>query len=126
MKLQQLLYIVEVARHDLNISRAAQNLYTSQPGISKQIRLLEEELDVEIFHRKGKQLVAITETGHEILALAQEIIRKSADIRTLAKEKTNAKTGTLKIATTHTQARYALPQPIASFRARYPELDLDI
>lgn len=126
MKLQQLAYIVEVARCDLNISRAALRLYTSQPGISKQIRMLEEELDLEIFRRKGKQLVSITETGDQVLRLAREIIGKVGNIKAIAADKSDPTKGQLKIATTHTQARYVLPQIIAAFSKKYPEVELGI
>jgi LysR family cys regulon transcriptional activator len=122
MKLQQLRYIWEVARHELNVSSTAQSLYTSQPGISKQIRLLEDELGVEIFARSGKHLTHVTKAGEAILQGAGEILRKADSIRQIAQEFSDPKKGSLSIATTHTPARYALPSVIASFIKRYPDI----
>ncbi|WP_226703041.1 HTH-type transcriptional regulator CysB [Microbulbifer elongatus] len=124
MKLQQLRYIWEVAHHDLNVSATAQSLFTSQPGISKQIRLLEDELGVEIFARSGKHLTRVTPAGEAILKTAGEIMRKVENIKQVAQEFSNDKRGSLAIATTHTQARYALPAVIKGFIARYPEVSL--
>ncbi|MEX1032125.1 MAG: HTH-type transcriptional regulator CysB [Cellvibrionaceae bacterium] len=124
MKLQQLRYIWEVAHHDLNVSATAQSLYTSQPGISKQIRLLEDELGVEVFSRSGKHLTRITPAGEAILKTAGEILRKVESIKQVAQEYSNEKKGSLSIATTHTQARYALPKVIESFIHRYPDVSL--
>jgi LysR family cys regulon transcriptional activator len=124
MKLQQLRYIWEVAHHDLNVSATAQSLYTSQPGISKQIRLLEDELGVEVFSRSGKHLTRVTPAGEAILKTAGEILRKVESIKQVAQEFCNEQKGSLSIATTHTQARYALPGPIQTFIDRYPEVSL--
>lgn len=124
MKLQQLRYIWEVAHHDLNVSATAQSLYTSQPGISKQIRLLEDELGVEVFARSGKHLVRVTPAGEAILKTAGEILRKVESIKQVAQEFSNEKKGSLSIATTHTQARYALPDTIKTFIDQYPEVSL--
>ena len=124
MKLQQLRYIWEVAHHDLNVSATAQSLYTSQPGISKQIRLLEDELGVEVFSRSGKHLTHITPAGEAILKTAGEILRKVESIKQVAQEYSNEKKGSLSLATTHTQARYALPDTIRTFIDRYPEVSL--
>lgn len=124
MKLQQLRYIWEVAHHDLNVSATAQSLYTSQPGISKQIRLLEDELGVEIFARSGKHLTRVTPAGEAILKTAGEILRKVESIKQLAQEFSNEQKGSLSIATTHTQARYALPATIGRFISRYPDVSL--
>lgn len=124
MKLQQLRYIWEVAHHDLNVSLTAQSLYTSQPGISKQIRLLEDELGVEIFSRSGKHLTRVTPAGQAILGIAGEILRKVESIRQVALEYTDQKRGHLAIATTHTQARYRLPGIINKFIGQYPEVAL--
>ncbi len=124
MKLQQLRYIWEVAHHDLNVSATAQSLYTSQPGISKQIRLLEDELGVEVFARSGKHLTQVTPAGEVIIALAGEILGKVESVRQVAQEFSNERRGSLSIATTHTQARYALPRVIQMFRERYPEVAL--
>ncbi|GAB1266264.1 HTH-type transcriptional regulator CysB [Aurantivibrio infirmus] len=124
MKLQQLRYIWEVAHHDLNVSATAQSLYTSQPGISKQIRLLEDELGVEVFSRSGKHLTRITPAGEAILKTAGEILRKVESIKQVAQEYSNERKGSLSIATTHTQARYALPRVIEKFINQYPDVSL--
>ena len=124
MKLQQLRYIWEVAHHDLNVSVTAQSLFTSQPGISKQIRLLEDELGVEIFARSGKHLTHVTPAGKAILQTAGEVLRKVESIKQVAQEYSNERKGSLSIATTHTQARYALPATIRSFIERYPDVSL--
>lgn len=124
MKLQQLRYIWEVAHHDLNVSATAQSLFTSQPGISKQIRLLEDELGVEVFSRSGKHLTRITPAGERIIQTAGEILRKVESIKQISQEFSNERKGTLTLATTHTQARYALPEVIRSFIERYPDVSL--
>lgn len=124
MKLQQLRYIWEVARHDLNVSATAQSLYTSQPGISKQIRLLEDELGVEVFARSGKHLTRVTPAGEEILQVAGEILQKVESIKKVAQEFSDEKKGSLAVATTHTQARYALPPAITEFIKSYPDVSL--
>jgi len=124
MKLQQLRYIWEVARHDLNVSMTAQSLYTSQPGISKQIRLLEDELGVEIFSRTGKHLTRVTPAGEAILHIAGDILRKVESIKQVAQEFNDECKGNLSIATTHTQARYVLPDVIKSFISVYPDVSL--
>lgn len=124
MKLQQLRYIWEVAHHDLNVSATAQSLYTSQPGISKQIRLLEDELGVEVFARSGKHLTRITPAGETIIREAGEILRRVEGIKKIAQEFSNQRRGELSIATTHTQARYALPPIIRGFIEAYPEVSL--
>jgi LysR family cys regulon transcriptional activator len=124
MKLQQLRYIWEVAHHDLNVSATAQSLYTSQPGISKQIRLLEDELGVEVFARSGKHLTRVTPAGETILKTAGEILRKVESIKQVAQEFSNEQKGSLSVATTHTQARYVLPNTIASFIDKFPDVSL--
>ncbi|MEQ8484038.1 MAG: HTH-type transcriptional regulator CysB [Pseudomonadales bacterium] len=126
MKLQQLRYIWEVAHHDLNVSATAQSLFTSQPGISKQIRLLEDELGVEIFARSGKHLTHVTAVGETIIKMAGQILREVDTIKQVAQEFSDEKQGSLSIATTHTQARYALPPVIGDFRARYPDVALHV
>lgn len=124
MKLQQLRYIWEVSRNDLNVSATAQNLYTSQPGISKQIRLLEDELGVEVFARSGKHLTRVTPAGEAILQVSGEILQKVESIKQVAQEFSDEKKGSLAVATTHTQARYALPPAITQFIGRYPDVSL--
>jgi LysR family cys regulon transcriptional activator len=124
MKLQQLRYVWEVSRHGLNVSATAQSLFTSQPGISKQIRLLEDELGIEIFARSGKHLTHVTPAGQEVIAKAGEILSQVNNIKRIAEEYREEKRGQLSIATTHTQARYALPEVIDQFIADYPEVSL--
>ena len=124
MKLQQLRYIWEVAHHNLNVSATAASLYTSQPGVSKQIRLLEDELGVEIFSRSGKHLTRITPVGQEVLNIAGNILRQVDSIKQLTQEYNSPETGSLDIATTHTQARYALPKIIQNFIDKYPQVGL--
>ena len=124
MKLQQLRYAWEIARNDLNISQTANSLHTSQPGISKQIRALEDELGVEIFTRKGKHLSRITTAGEAILQTAGEILHKIDSIRSLADEFRDQTQGSLSIATTHTQCRYVLPPVISQFIEKFPNVAL--
>jgi LysR family transcriptional regulator, cys regulon transcriptional activator len=126
MKLRQLRYIQAVASQNLNITAAAELLHTSQPGISKQIRLLEDELGVQIFNRSGKHLTEITPAGARILEIAERILRDIENVRNAATEFKQADRGSLSIATTHTQARYALPPTIQAFKTRYPNVALHI
>ena len=124
MKLQQLRYIWEVAKHDLNVSATAESLFTSQPGISKQIRLLEDELGLQIFARSGKHLTEVTPGGKDILELAGKILGEVENIRRVSAEHNDDSKGSLTIATTHTQARYALPEVITNFIEKYPDVSL--
>ena len=124
MKLQQLRYIVEVLNHNLNVSATAENLFTSQPGISKQVRMLEDELGIQIFERSGKHLTKVTPAGKEIIRYSTEILGKVESIKAVANQYTMPDQGTLNIATTHTQARYALPDVINGFIKRYPKVSL--
>ncbi|MBN4053680.1 HTH-type transcriptional regulator CysB [Haliea sp. AH-315-K21] len=126
MKLQQLRYIWEVAQNQLNISHTADKLFTSQPGISKQIRLLEEELGVQIFSRNGKQLQQVTPAGEKILIETAEILNKVKTIGRIADEYKDEEQGSLSIATTHTQSRYVLPKIIQAFTQRYPRVSLHL
>jgi LysR family cys regulon transcriptional activator len=126
MKLQQLRYICEVAKHDLNVSATALSLYTSQPGISKQIRLLEDELGLEIFSRSGKHLTRITPAGEEIIEIAKEVMIKVSSIKQLSRDHNDPHLGSLSIATTHTQARYILPNVIKDFIAKYPAVSMNM
>lgn len=126
MKLQQLRYIVEVVKHDLNVSQTAENLYTSQPGISKQIKLLEDELGVQIFARSGKHLTHLTPIGQDIVHIAQEILNKVSAIKVAAMEYTQPNQGVFNIATTYTQARYMLPLVIQQFMQKYPHISLQM
>ncbi len=126
MKLQQLRYICEVANRDLNVSDAAELLHTSQPGVSKQIRLLEDELGVPIFTRVGKRLADVTQPGKAILSVAERILQEAENLKKIGVEYTNDSSGTLAIATTHTQARYSLPPSIKTFSDQYPDVSLRI
>ncbi|MDG4596497.1 MAG: HTH-type transcriptional regulator CysB [Candidatus Contendobacter sp.] len=126
MKLQQLRYLSAIVRNNMNISAAAESLYTSQPGISKQLRLLEEELGVELFSRNGKHLTEMTPIGRQIILKVEIILREVNNIQILAEEYRDDRRGSLSIATTHTQARYALPPVIKIFRERYPAVTLQI
>ena len=124
MKLQQLRYIVEVLNNNLNVSATAESLYTSQPGISKQVRMLEDELGVQIFGRSGKHLTHVTDAGNDVVNIAREILAKVESIKAVAREHTLPDQGKLNIATTHTQARYALPDVIQGFMTKYPKVSL--
>lgn len=126
MKLHQLRYIREVSRQGLNVSTAAEALHTSQPGVSKQIQLLEEELGLQIFHRSGKRLTSVTEPGHAILEMAERVLREMENIKRVGEDFTQESEGCLTIATTHTQARYRLPPAVKAFVERYPFVRLNI
>lgn len=126
MNFQQLRYIREVARCGLNISAAANVLHTAQPGISSQIRQLEEELGIQIFERNGKRLIGITQPGRAVLAMAERVLREVEHIKQIGYEFTDDSGGSLSIATTHTQARYALPPVIKTFSERYPNVRLHL
>ena len=126
MKLQQLRYLREVAKRGLNLSEAAETLHTSQPGISKQIRQLEDELGVDILVRHGKRVVDMTEPGRVILGIAERILQDTENLKQVAREFGAEGTGSLTIATTHTQARYALPPVVARFSQRYPKVRLSL
>jgi LysR family cys regulon transcriptional activator len=126
MKLQQLRYIVEVERRGLNVSEAAEALYTSQPGISKQVKLLEEELGVVIFERSGKRFVGVTEPGRAILKIAAGILREAENMKRVGSEYSGGTAGRLVLAATHTQARYALPVVVRDFVAQHPDVRLEM
>lgn len=126
MKLQQLRYICEVRRYNLNVTHTAERLFTSQPGISKQIRLLEDELGTDIFVRSGKQFVGVTPAGELILQRAEGVLASTREIRKIAEEFRDPEHGELSLATTHTQARYLLPPAIQKFRLRHPKIRLTL
>jgi LysR family transcriptional regulator, cys regulon transcriptional activator len=126
MKLQQLRYLVEVARRGLHVSDAAEALYTSQPGVSKQIKLLEDELGVIIFERSGKRLTGITEPGREVIEIAERLLREAENIKRVGEEYAGGGSGSLVVATTHTQARYALPAVVKQFVDRHPAVRLSM
>lgn len=126
MKLQQLKYLLAIADNGLNITAAAERLYTSQPGVSKQLKLLEEELGLQLFTRKGKSLGKITDAGQQVIDRARLIMQEVDNIRSLASDFYHEEQGSLAIATTHTQARYVLPDVIRNFRERYPTVSLNL
>ena len=126
MKLQQLRYIVEIQRQGLNVSEAAESLYTSQPGISKQVKLLEDELGIVIFERSGKRFTGITEPGRVVLGIAEKILRESENLKRASSEFATGDTGKLVLAATHTQARYALPIVVRDFVAQHPTVKLEM
>ena len=126
MKLQQLKYLLAIADNGLNITAAAERLYTSQPGVSKQLKLLEEELGLLLFTRKGKSLGSVTAAGDQIINKARLIMQEVDNIRSLASDYYQEEEGSLSIATTHTQARYILPKIIQEFRKRYPKVCLNL
>jgi LysR family cys regulon transcriptional activator len=126
MKLHQLRYLAAVAQSGLNITAAAQKLHTSQPGVSKQIKLLEDELGFQIFVREGRNLTRITPAGQQVIDRALRILQEAQSIRDLSTELRDEGRGSLSIGTTHTQARYVLPDVIREFRARYPNVRLNL
>ncbi len=126
MKLQQLRYLVAVVKHNLNVTAAADALYTSQPGVSKQIRLLEDELGIQIFTRSGKQLTHVTPVGKQVVSMAEAMLRDAGNIKVLADEYQDHIRGSLAIATTHTQARYALPMVLQHFKQQFPEVNIAV
>jgi LysR family cys regulon transcriptional activator len=126
MKLQQLKYVLAIVDNGLNITAAAEKLFTSQPGVSKQLKLLEEELGLQLFARKGKSLGSITPAGEQVIERARFIMEEAENIRTLAASYFQEEEGTLSIATTHTQARYVLPDVVRQFRNRYPRVGLNL
>lgn len=126
MNLRQLRYICAVVRHGLNVSAAAESLYTSQPGVSKQVRLLEDELGVQIFERTGKQLTRVTDAGRAIIELADRALIEVDTLKRAAQEHSDPASGRLAIATTHTQARYVLPSVLAQLRQRFPRVEVSI
>jgi LysR family cys regulon transcriptional activator len=124
MNLQQLRFVLEVIKHDYNLTEAAHALYTSQPGVSKAIIELEEELGVDIFVRHGKRLRKLTEPGKEVLKAVEIIMREVHNLKRIGDEFARQDAGTLSIAATHTQARYFLPGPVAEFRKRFPNVTI--
>ena len=126
MKLQQLRYIVEIQRQGLNVSEAAETLYTSQPGISKQVKLLEDELGITIFERSGKRFTGVTEPGRTVLDIAERILREAENLKRAAGEFAGGDSGRLVLAATHTQARYALPVVVRDFVAQHPKVKLEM
>jgi len=126
MKLQQFKYLKEIAKRGLNLSEAAAALHTSQPGISKQIRQLENELGVDLLVRHGKRVTDMTEPGRAILGIIERILQDTENLKQVAREFSAQGSGSLVIATTHTQARYALPPVVSRFSQRYPKVRLSL
>ena len=126
MKLQQLRYLIAVADNHLSLTKAAQKIHTSQPGLSKQLRLLEDELQTKLFQRSGKQLVGLTTIGAEVLARARNILQEIANIKELAGDERDEVEGSFSLATTLTQAKYVLPKVFKSFHEKFPKLRIDI
>jgi len=122
MNLHQFRFVQEAARRNLNLTETAKALHTSQPGISKAILELEEELGVDIFARHGKRLRRVTEPGRQVLTSIEIIMREVANLKRIGENYTRQEVGTLSIAATHTQARYFLPTPVAALRSRYPQV----
>ncbi len=122
MNLRQLRYISEVAKHDLNISATADSLFTSQPGVSKQIRQLEDELGVQIFERSGRQLTRITPAGRAIIELADRALIEVETLKQAAQEYSDPSLGELSLAATHTVARYVFPPVVEKLKSKYPRV----
>ena len=126
MNLHQFRFVQEAARRNLNLTETAKALHTSQPGISKAILELEEELGVDIFARHGKRLRRVTEPGRQVLQSIEIIMREVANLRRIGEDYSRQEAGTLSIAATHTQARYVLPTPVAALRTRYPKVAVSL
>jgi LysR family cys regulon transcriptional activator len=126
MNLHQFRFVQEAVRRNLNLTEAAKALHTSQPGVSKAIIELEEELGVEIFARHGKRLKRITEPGQHVIKSVDLIMRELGNLKRIGEQFSAEDSGTLSIATTHTQARYVLPQPIARLRETYPKVNISL
>lgn len=126
MKLQQLRCIVAMRQNNLNVSETAAALFTSQPGVSKQIRLLEEEVGVQLFERSGKQIISETAAGKDIIDVAERVLASTDDIKNIGREYNDPNAGDLRLATTHTQARYVLPSIIEAFSEKYPRVNIHL
>jgi LysR family transcriptional regulator, cys regulon transcriptional activator len=126
LNLQQLRYLCAIVDHGLNVSDAAEALHTSQPGISKQIRQLEDELGVRVFVRQGKRLASLTPAGDSVVATARRALREIGNLKRVGAEFHSEDSGTLAIATTHLQARYVLPPVLRDFAIRYPKVKLEL
>jgi LysR family transcriptional regulator, cys regulon transcriptional activator len=124
MNLHQFRFVQEAARRNLNLTEAAKALHTSQPGISKAIIELEEELGIEVFARHGKRLKRITEPGQAVLRSIEVIMREVGNLKRIGEQYSHQDSGTLSIATTHTQARYVLPGPISKLRESFPKVSI--
>ena len=126
MNFQQLRYVRETVRRGLNLTEAANALHTSQPGVSKQIREFEHELGFDIFVRHGKRITSVTEPGRAVLAIIERVLQEADNLKRAAHDFSDRDSGALTIATTHTQARYALPRVVGDFKRRYPRVHLTL
>lgn len=126
MKLQQLRCIVAMRQNNLNVSEAAASLFTSQPGVSKQIKQLEEEIGVTLFERKAKQVVSETAAGKDVIDIAERILASIEDVKNVGREYNDPQAGDLRLATTHTQARYVLPAIVQAFGERFPRVNIHL
>lgn len=126
MNFQQLRIVRETVRQEFNLTEVANALYTSQPGVSKHIKDLEDELGIEIFVRRGKRLLGLTEPGKELLGVVERVLLDTRNLRRIADQFASRETGHFVVATTHTQARYALPKIIKWFKTDYPRVHLSL
>ena len=126
MNVQQLRYVRETIRQGLNLTAAAGALHTSQPGISRQIRELERELGIELFVRRGKRVIDLTEPGRALAPIVERVLQEIDNLRSAAADLNDQDSGRLTVATTHTQARYALPAVVAAFRGAFPRVRLSL
>ncbi len=126
MNFQQLRSIRETVRQNFNLTDVANVLFTSQPGVSRQIRELEEELGIDIFERNGKRVTGLTEPGKDVLPIIERLLQEAENLHQVGQEYSGKSAGTLVIATTHTQARYVLPQVVQEFRQAFPEVRISL
>ena len=126
MNVQQLRYVRETIRQGLNLTAAASSLHTSQPGISRQIRELEQELGIELFVRHGKRVIDLTESGRALAPIVDRVLQEIENLRSAAADFNDQDAGSLTLATTHTQARYALPAVVAAFKGAFPRVRLSL
>ena len=126
MKLQQLRCVDEIVKNGFNISKSAEAMHTSQPGVSKQIQLLEDEIGIKIFNRNGKRLVGLTDPGKEVYSSISEVLKETNNIKNISADYKENNSGEFSIATTHTQARYKLPSIVEEFVKKYPKINLNI
>jgi LysR family cys regulon transcriptional activator len=126
MKLQQLRYLIAIVDNGLNITAASQALFISQPGVSKQVKMLEDELSLHLFVRKGKRLTSLTEAGREVVERSRRILTEVDNIKSLSRDLAGQEQGELIVATTHTQARYVLPDLLADFHGEYPQISISL
>lgn len=126
MNLQQIRYVREIARRDLNLTQAAEALHTSQPGVSRQVREFEDELGVDVFVRQGKRLTALTPAGIAVVAICERLLGEVDSLKRVGRDFADAERGELVIAATHMQARYALPPVVKSFLKKYPDVRLSL